>query len=216
MAWKQVKLSAMKQVLEGGKLVLSRFRKQFYTMISTGDLKKGVTIEFEGQLCNILDWQHVKIGRGGAIVRMKLRNIRSGAIFDRTCDAGDKFKRIYLDRSTASFQYQDGDQYHFMDTSTFDDIVLSGEQLGEAKNYLIDNLELDIMLYEGEPISVDLPEKVVLTVTYTEPGFKGDTATGGNKPATTETGLVVQVPLFITTGDRIRINTTTGQYVERV
>ncbi len=185
-------------------------------MISTGDLKKGLTIEFEGQLCNILDWQHVKIGRGGAIVRMKLRNIRSGAIFDRTCDAGDKFKRVYLDRSTASFQYQDGDQYHFMDTSTFDDIVLTGEQLGEAKNYLIDNLELDIMLYEGEPISVDLPEKVVLTVTYTEPGFKGDTATGGTKPATTETGLVVQVPLFITTGDRIRINTTTGQYVERV
>lgn len=185
-------------------------------MISTGDLKKGLTIEFEGQLCNILDWQHVKIGRGGAIVRMKLRNIRSGAIFDRTCDAGDKFKRVYLDRSTATFQYQDGDQYHFMDTSTFDDIVLTGEQLGEAKNYLIDNLELDIMLYEGEPISVDLPEKVVLTVTYTEPGFKGDTATGGTKPATTETDLVVQVPLFITTGDRIRINTTSGQYVERV
>jgi elongation factor P len=185
-------------------------------MISTGDLKKGLTIEFEGQLCNILDWQHVKIGRGGAIVRMKLRNIRSGAIFDRTCDAGDKFKRVYLDRSTASYQYQDGDQYHFMDTSTFDDIVLTEEQLGEAKNYLIDNLELDIMLYEGEPISVDLPEKVVLTVTYTEPGFKGDTATGGTKPATTETGLVVQVPLFISTGDRIRVNTTTGQYVERV
>lgn len=185
-------------------------------MISTGDLKKGLTIEFEGQLCNILDWQHVKIGRGGAIVRMKLRNIRSGAIFDRTCDAGDKFKRVYLDRSTATYQYQDGDQYHFMDTSTFDDIVLTEEQLGEAKNYLIDNLELDIMLYEGEPISVDLPEKVVLTVTYTEPGFKGDTATGGTKPATTETGLVVQVPLFISTGDRIRVNTATGQYVERV
>jgi elongation factor P len=185
-------------------------------MISTGDLKKGLTIEFEGQLCNILDWQHVKIGRGGAIVRMKLRNIRSGAIFDRTCDAGDKFKRVYLDRSTATYQYQDGDQYHFMDTSTFDDIVLTEEQLGEAKNYLIDDLELDIMLYEGEPISVDLPEKVVLTVTYTEPGFKGDTATGGTKPATTETGLVVQVPLFISTGDRIRVNTTTGQYVERV
>ncbi len=185
-------------------------------MISTGDLKKGLTIEFEGQLCNILDWQHVKIGRGGAIVRMKLRNIRSGAIFDRTCDAGDKFKRVYLDRSTATYQYQDGDQYHFMDTSTFDDIVLTEEQLGEAKNYLIDDLELDIMLYEGEPISVDLPEKVVLTVTYTEPGFKGDTATGGTKPATTETGLVVQVPLFISIGDRIRVNTTTGQYVERV
>ena len=185
-------------------------------MISTGDLKKGLSIEFEGQLCSILEWQHVKIGRGGAIVRMKLRNLRSGAIFDRTCDAGDKFKRVYLDRSTATYQYQDGDQYHFMDTSTYDDIVLTGEQLGEGKNYLIDNLELDIMLFEGEPISVDLPEKVVLTITYTEPGFKGDTATGGTKPATTETGLVVQVPLFLTTGDRIRVNTTTGAYVERV
>jgi elongation factor P len=185
-------------------------------MISTGDLKKGLTIEFEGQLCSILEWQHVKIGRGGAIVRMKLRNLRTGATFDRTCDAGEKFKRISLDRTTITYQYQDGDHYHFMDTSTYDDIVLTGEQLGDVKNYLIDNLELDLMLYNDEPISVEPPEKVVLRVTYTEPGFKGDTATGGTKPATTETGLVVQVPLFISTGDMIRVNTTTGAYVERV
>lgn len=184
-------------------------------MISTGDLKKGVTIEFEGQLCSILEWQHVKIGRGGAIVRMKLRNLRTGATVDRTCDAGDKFKRIYLDRSNVTYQYQDGDQYHFMDTGTYDDIVLTGAQLGDAKDYLIDNLELDIIRYEEEPISVELPEKIVLRVTYTEPGFKGDTATGGTKPATTETGLVVQVPLFISTDDLIRVNTTTGAYVER-
>jgi elongation factor P len=184
-------------------------------MVSTGDLKKGLTIEFEGQLCTILDWQHVKIGRGGAIVRMKVRNLRSGAIFERTCDAGDKFKRIYLDRATVTYQYQDGEQYHFMDTSTYDDVVLTETQLGEAKNYLIDNLELDIVSYEGEPLSVDLPEKLVLRVTYTEPGFKGDTATGGTKPATTETGLVVQVPLFISNDDLIRVNTTTGAYVER-
>lgn len=184
-------------------------------MISTGDLKKGVTIEFEGQLCSILEWQHVKIGRGGAIVRLKLRNLRSGATVDRTCDAGDKFKRVYLDRSTVTYQYQDGDQYHFMDTSTYDDIVLSEAQLGDAKDYLIDNLELDIIRYEEEPISVELPEKIVLRVTYTEPGFKGDTATGGTKPATTETGLVVQVPLFISADDLIRVNTTTGAYVER-
>ena len=185
-------------------------------MISTGDLKKGLTFEFEGQPCNIIEWQHVKIGRGGAIVRMKLRNLRTGAIFDRTCDAGDKFKRIYLDRSTVTYQYQDGDQYHFMDTTTYDDIVLSEAQLGDAKSYLIDNLELDIVRLDDEPISVDLPEKVVLEVTYTEPGFKGDTATGGTKPATTETGLVVQVPLFISSGEKIRVNTTTGAYVERV
>ncbi|EFH86470.1 elongation factor P [Ktedonobacter racemifer] len=185
-------------------------------MISTGDLKKGVTIEFEGNPCTILEWQHVKIGRGGAIVRLKLRNLRSGAIFDRTCDAGDKFKRLYLDRSTVTYQYNADDLYHFMDTSTYDDIALNEAQLGNAKDYLIDNLELDIIRYNEEPISVELPEKVVLKITYTEPGFKGDTATGGTKPATTETGLVVQVPLFVSSEDSIRVNTSTGQYVERV
>jgi elongation factor P len=184
-------------------------------MISTSDLKKGVTIEFEGQLCSVLEWQHVKIGRGGAIVRIKLRNLRSGATFDRTCDAGEKFKRLYLDRTTVTYQYEDGQQYHFMDTTTYDDIMLNEEQLGDAKNYLIDNLELDLILFDGETISVEPPEKVVLRVTYTEPGFKGDTATGGTKPATTETGLIVQVPLFISTDDRIRVNSTTGTYVER-
>ena len=121
----------------------------------------------------------------------------------------------YLDRSNVTYQYQDGNQYHFMDTSTYDDVVLTEEQLGDAKNYLIDNLELDLITFEGQPISVEPPEKVVLRVTYTEPGFKGDTATGGTKPATTETGLVVQVPLFISNGDLIRVNTTTGAYVER-
>src|SRR5205823_5695316 len=125
------------------------------------------------------------------------------------------FKRVYLEHITVTYQYQEGDQYHFMDTSSFDDIVLTEAQLGDAKNYLIDNLELDIVLYNEEPLSVELPEKLVLRVTYTEPGFKGDTATGGSKPATTETGLVVQVPLFISIGDQIRINTTTGAYVER-
>ena len=184
-------------------------------MISTGDLKKGVTIEFEGQLCSVLDWQHVKMGRGGAIVRMKLRNLRTGSTFDRTCDAGEKFKRLYLDRSTVTYQYRDGDQYHFMDTSTYDDVVLTQEQLGDTINYLIDNLELDLITFEDEPIPVEPPEKVVLRVTYTEPGFKGDTATGGTKPATTETGLVVQVPLFVSTDDLIRVNTTAGTYVER-
>src|SRR5919109_2924844 len=131
-------------------------------MISTSDLRKGVTIEFEGQPCSVLDWQHVKIGRGGAIVRLKLRNLRTGATFDRTCDAGDKFKRVDLDRSTVTYQYQDGDQYHFMDTSTYDDVVLTEEQLGDTRNYLIDNLELVLILLDGEPLSVDPPEKVVL------------------------------------------------------
>src|SRR5260370_12472371 len=121
-------------------------------MISTGELKKGLTIKFEGQLCSILDWQHVKMGRGGAIVRMKLRNLRSGATFDRTCDSGEKFKRLYLDRSTVTYQYQDDDQYHFMDTSTYDDVVLTSEQLGNAKNYLIDDLELALITYNTDPL----------------------------------------------------------------
>ncbi len=185
-------------------------------MISTGDLKRGIALEFEGQPCTLVEWQHVKIGRGGAIVRMKLRNLRTGAIVDRTCDAGDKFKPVDLDRITATYQYQDGNLYHFMDTTTFDDIVLSEDQLGSAKSYLIDNLEMDIVALDGEPLSIDPPEKVTLRVTYTEPGFRGDTATGGSKPATTETGLVVQVPLFVVTGDAIRVNTTSGAYVERV
>lgn len=184
-------------------------------MISTGDLKKGITIEFENQLCSVLEWQHVKIGRGGAIVRLKVKNLRTGAIFDRTCDAGEKFKRLYLDQSNVTYQYQDGDHYHFMDTGTYDDIILTSEQLGDAKNYLIDDIEFNLIRFEEEPLSVEPPEKVVLRVTYTEPGFKGDTATGGTKPATTETGLVVQVPLFITTGDLIRVNTSSGAYVER-
>src|SRR5258708_29068153 len=183
-------------------------------LIATGDLKKGVTIEFEGQPCSILDWQHVKMGRGGAIVRMKLRNLRTGATFDRTVDAGEKFKRIYLDRSTVIYQYLDGDQYHFMDTNTYDDIILTAEQLGDTKNYLIDNLELDLVLLDGDPISVEPPEKIVMRVEYTEPGFKGDTATGGTKPATTETGLVLQVPLFISPWHMIPVTTTTGSYVQ--
>ncbi len=184
-------------------------------MISTGDLKKGVTIEFENQLCSILDWSHIKMGRGGAIVRLKLRNLRTGSTIDRTCDAGDKFKRVYLDRTTVTYQYQDGDHYHFMDTSSYDDVVLTSEQLGDTKNYLIDDIELDLVRFEEEPLSVEPPEKVVLRVTYTEPGYKGDTATGGTKPATTETGFVVQVPLFVANGDLIRVNTTSGAYVER-
>ena len=184
-------------------------------MISTGDLKKGITFEFEGQPCSLIEWQHVKMGRGGAIVRMKLRNLRSGATFDRTCDAGDKFPRITLDRSTVTYQYQDGDQYHFMDMRTYDDIVLTSDQLGTAKSYLIDNLELDVISLDGEAISVEPPEKLVLRVEYAEPGFKGDTATGGTKPATTETGLVVQVPLFVGPGEKIKVDTRSGEYLTR-
>ena len=185
-------------------------------MISTGDLKKGVSIEMDGQLLTIVDWQHVKMGRGGAIVRMKLRNLRSGAIVDRTFDAGERFQRAYLDHRKVQYSYNDGDTYFFMDNETYEMVQISAEKLGDAKNYLLDGMQLEVVYYDDEPISVDLPVTVDLEVTYTEPGFKGDTATGGTKPATVQTGLVVQVPLFVSTGDKIRVKTDTGTYVERV
>jgi elongation factor P len=185
-------------------------------VISTGDLKKGISLELDGQLYTIVDWQHIKMGRGGAIVRVKLRNLRSGANFEKTFDAGEKFQRAYLDHRPVQYSYNDGDIYYFMDNETYETFPLTAEQLGDAKSYLLDGIQLEIVSYKDEPLSVDLPVTVDLEVTYTEPGFKGDTATGGTKPATLQTGLVVQVPLFISTGDKIRVKTDTGTYVERV
>jgi elongation factor P len=185
-------------------------------MISTGDLRKGISVELDGQLCTILEWQHIKMGRGGAIVRIKFKNLRTGAIFDRTYDAGDRFPRAYLERRTVQYSYNDGENYHFLDEETYEMIQLSEQQLGDARSYLLDGIKLEVLYYKDEPISVELPITVDLTVTYTEPGFKGDTATGGTKPATLETGLVVQVPLFVSTGEKIRVKTDTGTYVERV
>jgi elongation factor P len=185
-------------------------------MISTGDLKKGISIDMDGQLFTIVDWQHVKIGRGGAIVRVKLRNLRSGSIIDRTFDAGERFQRAFLDRSTVQYSYKEDDTYYFMDTSSYEMIPFTVAQLGDVVDYLLDGMQLEVASYDGEPINVELPITVELEVTYTEPGFKGDTATGGTKPATLETGLVVQVPLFVATGNRIRVKTDTGTYVERV
>jgi elongation factor P len=191
-------------------------RIQTDSMISTGDLKKGISLELDGQLFTIVDWQHIKMGRGGAIVRVKLRNLRTGANFERTYDAGERFQRAFLEHKPVQYSYNDGDTYYFMDNETFETIPLTGEQLGSAKNFLLDGMQIEIVTYNDEALSVDLPPSVDLEVTYTEPGFKGDTATGGTKPATVETGLIVQVPLFVTTGDKIRVKTDTGAYVERV
>jgi elongation factor P len=185
-------------------------------MISVGDLKRGVTIDLDGQLMSILEWQHIKIGRGGAIVRVKLRNLRTGAIIERTFDAGEKFPRVELDERTVQFQYQDGDLYYFMDTETFEQIPLTSKQLGDNRYYLIDGLTFELVSYQDEPLSVEPPVTVDLRVTYTEPGYKGDTATGGTKRAELETGLTVQVPLFVNTGDVIRVKTDTATYIERV
>jgi elongation factor P len=185
-------------------------------MISTGELKKGITIELEGGLYSILDWQHIKMGRGSAQVRLKLRDIRGGHTIERTFQAGEKFVRARLDRRPVQFLYSDGDLYYFMDSESFEQSTLSPDLLGDALNYLKDGMSLEILSYESEPISVEMPNSVELEIAETGPSFKGDTATAGNKPAKLETGITIQVPLFVNTGDVVRVDTRTGEYVERV
>ncbi|MEI6848902.1 MAG: elongation factor P [Candidatus Aquidulcis sp.] len=185
-------------------------------MISTGELKKGVVIELEGDLWQILDYHHIKMGRGSAQVRIKFRNVRKQSIVEKTFQAGEKFPRATMERRTAQFLFSEGDDYTFMDTETYDQFVITAEQLGDAKDYIKDGLQLDRVSYEGETLGVELPINLDLTVTETDPGFAGDTATGTRKPATLETGLVVQVPLFVSVGDVIRVDTRTGEYQTRV
>ena len=185
-------------------------------MISTGELKKGVVIELEGDLWQILDYHHIKMGRGSAQVRIKFRNVRKQAIVEKTFQAGEKFPRATMERRNAQFLFSEGDDYTFMDTETYDQFVITATQLGDAKDYIKDGLQLDRVSYEGETLGVELPINLDLTVTETDPGFAGDTATGTRKPATLETGLVVQVPLFVSVGDVIRVDTRTGEYQTRV
>jgi elongation factor P len=185
-------------------------------MISTGELRKGVAIELDGELWQILDYHHIKMGRGSAQVRITLRNIKRGQTVERSFQAGTKWPRAQMDRRPIQFMYRDGDAFHFMDTDTYDQFQLSAEQLGEAAQYLKDGMTLDRTSYQGETIGVELPVTVDLEVTTTEPGFAGDTAQGARKLATLETGLVVQVPLFVAEGDTVRVDTRTGDYQTRV
>lgn len=184
-------------------------------MISTGDLRRGIAIELDGNLYRIEDFQHVKMGRGSAYVKLKMRNIRRGDITERTFQAGERFQRATLDKSNVQFLYRDGDTFNFMNTETYDQIAVDLARMGGAVNFLKENDTVELMSFGDEPISVELPPSVVMEVTYTEPGIKGDTASGSTKPATVETGFTVQVPLFVNTGDRIRVDTRTGTYVER-
>ena len=185
-------------------------------MVSTSDLRKGIAIELDGELWQVLDYHHIKMGRGSAQVRIKLRNIKRGQTVERTFQAGDKWPRAYLDKRQVQFLYRDGDDFHFMDTDSYDQFTLAAAQLEDVVDYLKDGMLLDRTSYEGETIGVELPITIDLLVAETEPGFAGDTASGARKPATTETGLVVQVPLFVTEGDTIRIDTRTGEYQTRV
>jgi elongation factor P len=185
-------------------------------MISTGELRKGVTIELDNELWQILDYHHIKMGRGSAQVRITLRNVKRGQTIERSFQAGTKWPRVQLENRPVQFLYRDGNDFHFMDTNSYDQFSLRGEQLGDATRFLKDGMTLDRTSYEGETIGVELPVTVDLRVESTEPGFAGDTAQGARKPATTETGLVVQVPLFVGEGDTIRIDTRTGEYQTRL
>ncbi len=184
-------------------------------MISSNDFRPGVTIEFDGDAYQVIEFQHVKPGKGAAFVRTKMRNVRTGSTVERTFDAGEKVPKAHLERRDMQYLYNDGDSYIFMDTQDYEQIPVSEAQLGDGKKYLIENMEVSILFFKGEIMGVDLPGQVVLEVAETEPGIKGDTASGGTKPAILETGAVVRVPFFINVGDKLRINTKNGDYIER-
>ena len=184
-------------------------------MIETGDLRKGITLDYEGRLVKVIEHAHNKQGRGSAQVRLTLRDIRTGSITQHSVQAGTRFQSARLERQHVQFLYGDGEQYHFMDTETFEQVALNDSTVSEAMKYLKENDVCDLLTYSGEPLDIELPVSVILTVAETDPGLKGDTASGGTKPATMETGVVVSVPLFINVGDRLKIDTRSGDYIER-
>jgi elongation factor P len=184
-------------------------------MISTGELRKGLTIIYGGDLMRIVESQHVKQGRGSAYVRLTLRNVRTGATVNTTVQAGEKFPLAQLEKKTVQFLYRDGDNFHFMDTATYEQPVVGAGVIGDVASYLKENTEVDLLTYRDEVLDIAMPPNVVLRVVETEPGFKGDTASGGGKPAIMETGLRVMVPFFVSVDDELRIDTRTGTYIER-
>ena len=185
-------------------------------MIGVQDLRKGVTFELDGSLYRVLLYEHNKTGRGGATIRVKARDLRTGATIDRTFPSGKSVQDVRLDHASVQYLYREGDLYTFLDVETYEQTVLSADTLGEATEYLKDGMTLEVVSYQGESIDIELPTTVDLEVTYTEPGYAGDTATGATKSATLETGLKVQVPLFVEVGDAIRVDTRTSSYVTRV
>jgi elongation factor P len=185
-------------------------------VISTADFRNGLTIQLDGEVYAIVEFQHVKPGKGGAFVRTRLRSLRTGAALEKTFRAGERMEPAYLERRTIQFLYRAGDDYVFMDTETYDQSSLGADQLGDKAEYLKEGIEVSIVSHDGRLLGIDLPDTVELRVTQTDPGLRGDTASGGSKPATLETGAVVQVPLFVNQGDLIRVDTRSHQYLERV
>ena len=185
-------------------------------MISAGDFRNGVTLEIEGNVYQILEFQHVKPGKGAAFVRTKLKNIINGGVVEKTFRPTEKFPQARIDRVEMQYLYSDGDLYYFMNTENYEQIALNGEDVGDSLKFVKDNEMVKVCSYNGNVFAVEPPLFVELEITDTEPGFKGDTATGATKPATVETGAVVNVPLFVDQGDKIKIDTRTGEYLSRV
>ena len=184
-------------------------------MASTADIKNGVVLNLDGQLWSVIEFQHVKPGKGGAFVRTKLKNVVTGRTNDKTFNAGAKVDIENVDRRDFTYLYADGDGYVFMDTTDYDQITLSDVVVGDAKNFLLENQQVTIALNNGNPLYIDLPTSVILEVTYSEPGLQGDRSSAGTKPATVETGYEMQVPLFVETGTKIKVDTRTGEYLGR-
>ena len=185
-------------------------------MIAAGDFKNGVTVEIDGNIYQILEFQHVKPGKGAAFVRTKLKNVISGGVVEKTFRPTEKFPKAHIERKSMQYLYSDGDLYHFMDGETYDQIALNEETIGDALKFVKENEEVKVCSYQGEVFAVEPPLFAELVVTETEPGVKGDTATGATKPAIVETGAQVMVPLFVESGEKIKIDTRTGDYLSRV
>lgn len=184
--------------------------------ITTNDLKNGITLELDGVLFQVVEFQHVKPGKGGAFVRSKIRNLRTGAVIDRTFNAGVRVEQAILERKDMQFLYRDGDEYVFMDLESYDQQHVSPVALGDAADYMIENSVAIIAFYNGEIVTVEIPASVELTIAETEPGIQGDRVSGATKPATLETGKVIKVPLFVNVGDRVKVDTRSGDYITRV
>jgi len=183
---------------------------------STNDLKNGLVLNIDGQLWSVIEFQHVKPGKGPAFVRTKLKHVLSGKVVDRTFNAGVKVETASVDKRAMQYLYKEGDSYVFMDSETYDQVHVPEVTLGDGANFLLENQDAVVALHEGSPLYVELPASVEMTVTYTEPGLQGDRSTGGTKPATIDTGYEIQVPLFITTGERVKVDTRDGSYLGRI
>ncbi|WP_066519320.1 elongation factor P [Curtobacterium ammoniigenes] len=185
-------------------------------MATTNDIKNGAVLNLDGQLWSVVEFQHVKPGKGGAFVRTKMKNVVSGKVVDRTFNAGTKIDFATVDRRDYQYLYTDGDGYVFMDTDTYDQVTIPAATVGDAKNFLLESATVTIAMNEDNPLYVELPASVVMEITYTEPGLQGDRSTGGTKPATVETGYQIQVPLFLETGTKVKVDTRDGSYLGRV